>query len=47
MNYVTFKPSEKAKNVVDLQTQIKETCGVYIEERDLADIVEHFVITKK
>ena len=47
MNYVTFKPSEKAKNVVDLQTQIKETCGVYIEERDLADIVEHFNITKK
>lgn len=45
--YETFKPTKKAKNVADLQTQIKETCGVYIEERDLADIVEHFNITKK
>ena len=45
--YVDFRPTEKATKVAELQEQIKETCGVYIEERHLADIMEHFVITKK
>ena len=46
-SFIKTERTEKGNKVRELHTLIKDTCNVSIEDEDLADILEHFNITKK